>query len=216
MTGAPVTATSTARGRSFAPALLAAYGIVWALLAVAPRYREDWLLENLLVFGALPWLVHKWRVAPFSNRAYVALFVFFSLHAVGAHYTYSLVPYDAWWQALTGTPLDGSGAGGSRNHYDRMVHFAYGLLVTPAATELIDRAAAPRGLWRGLLPWSYICSHSVVYELVEWSAALVFGGDLGVAYLGTQGDVWDAQKDMALAASGAALSLLLLRLPARP
>jgi len=213
MTQPPVPAASAVRAGSLGPALLAAYGAVWLALAIAPRFREDWLLENLLVFAAIAWLVRRWHSAPFSNLAYGALFVFFSLHAIGAHYTYSEVPYDAWWQTLTGSPLDGSGNGGARNHFDRLVHFAYGLLVAPAATELIQRAAAPRGPWRWLLPWSFLCSHSVIYELLEWAAALQFGGDLGVAYLGTQGDVWDAQKDMALAAGGAAFGLALLRNP---
>ncbi|MCU0758432.1 MAG: DUF2238 domain-containing protein [Steroidobacteraceae bacterium] len=211
MTGSPGQGAAATRARRLGPVLLGAYALLWLTLAIAPRYREDWLLENLLVLGALPWLVHKWRTAPFSDLAWIGLFAFFSLHAIGAHYTYSEVPYDAFWQALTGGPLDGSAAGLARNDYDRMVHFAYGLLVVPAADELIARAAAPRGIWRSLLPWCFLCSHSVVYELVEWGAALLFGGDLGEAYLGTQGDVWDAQKDMALAATGAGLGLLLLR-----
>jgi putative membrane protein len=202
----PPDVDGAARPGSIAPVLLAVFGLVWLGLALAPRYRQDWLLENMLVFGAAPWLIHKWRVAPFSNAAYACLFVFFTLHVIGAHYTYSEVPYEAWWQAAFGGSLNGL-LGWERNNYDRVVHFLYGLLVGPAAVELIGRATSPRGLWRWLLPWTFLCSHSVVYEMIEWSAALVFGGDLGVAYLGTQGDVWDAQKDMALAASGAALSV---------
>jgi putative membrane protein len=197
------------RRRTLVPALFAIYAATWLALAVAPRFRQDWLLENLLVFGAVPWLLHRWRTAPFSGFAWAALFVFFMLHAVGAHYTYSEVPYDAWWNALTGQPLDGSATGAARNHFDRVVHFCYGLLVAPAAVELLGRAVRPRGLWRWLLPWTFLCSHSVIYELVEWGAATVFGGDLGVAYLGTQGDVWDAQKDMALATLGAAIGVSL-------
>jgi putative membrane protein len=199
--------------RALAPALFAIYAATWLALAVAPRYREDWLLENLLVFAAVPWLVHRWRKAPFSDLAWQALFAFFMLHALGAHYTYSEVPYDAWWQAAFGQPLDGSANGAARNQFDRLVHFSYGLLMGPAVVELLERGASPRGVWRGLLPWTFLCSHSVIYELVEWIAALRFGGELGVAYLGTQGDVWDAQKDMALATCGAALGvgLTLLR-----
>jgi putative membrane protein len=193
--------------RVFVPALFAVYAATWAALALAPRYRDDWLLENLLVFAALPWLVHRWRTAPFSGFAWAALFVFFMLHALGAHYTYSEVPYDAWWSAVFGQPLDGSSTGAARNQFDRLVHLAYGLLMAPAAVELVGRAATPRGTWRWLLPWTFLCAHSVIYELIEWAAALRFGGDLGVAYLGTQGDTWDAQKDMALATFGAALGV---------
>ncbi|MFO1427971.1 MAG: DUF2238 domain-containing protein [Steroidobacteraceae bacterium] len=191
--------------------LFAAYALIWVALAIAPRFRQDWLLENLLVFFALPWLWNKWRVQPFSDGAYLCLFVFFTMHALGAHYTYSEVPYDAWWRTFTGHSFNAM-VGWDRNNYDRIVHAAYGLLVAPAAIELLDRFSTPRGLWLWLLPWTYLLSHSVIYELVEWAAALVFGGDLGVAYLGTQGDPWDAQKDMALAATGAALSIAAVRL----
>ncbi len=201
--------TPRPRHGALVPALFAIYAAAWLALAIAPRFRQDWLLENLLVFGAVPWLLHRWRTAPFSDFAWAALFVFFLLHALGAHYTYSEVPYDAWWSAVFGQPLDGSATGAARNHFDRVVHFGYGLLVGPAAVELLGRAVRPRGLWRWLLPWTFLCSHSVIYEMIEWAAAMMFGGDLGVAYLGTQGDVWDAQKDMALATLGAAIGVSL-------
>ena len=138
------------------------------------------------------------------------LFVFFVLHAIGAHYTYSEVPYDAWAQALTGSSV-GEVFGWQRNHYDRLVHFLYGLLVTPAAIALLDRRAPQQGLWRWLLPWLFMVSHSTLYEIIEFAAAVTFGGDLGQAYVGTQGDVWDAQKDSALAAIGAAIAVVWCR-----
>lgn len=197
--------------------LLAAFVAIFAALAVAPWYREDWLLENLLVFVAVPLLVLNYRRLRFSNFAYTCLFVFFVLHEIGAHHTYSEVPWREWLAALTGTEADTAG----RNHYDRFVHFAYGLLLMPAIVELVEARMAPRGLWRWLTPLLIIMSHSVIYEMIEWAAAALFGGDLGVAYLGTQGDEWDAQKDMALATAGAVTGLVLLavggRLPrARP
>jgi putative membrane protein len=184
-------------------ALLVAFVAIFLVLAVAPWYRQDWLLENLLVLVAVPVLVFTYRRLRFSNFAYTCLFVFFVLHEIGAHYTYSEVPWREWLAAL------GFGAGdpAGRNHYDRFVHFAYGLLLMPAAVELIQSRMSPRGLWRWLIPVLFIMSHSVIYELIEWLAALQFGGDLGVAYLGTQGDAWDAQKDMALATLGAVIGL---------
>ena len=102
-----------------------------------------------------------------------------------------------------------------RNHYDRFVHFCYGLLMLPVAWDLFAERASPRGLWRWLMPPLFVMSHSVIYELVEWLAAETFGGDLGMAYLGTQGDIWDAQKDMALAATGAVVGTILMA-AARP
>jgi len=194
--------------------LLAAFCILFVALGIAPLYRQDWLLENLLVFAAVPLLVVTRHRLRFSNLSYACLFVFFSLHEVGAHYTYSLVPYDQWFHALTGRSLDAM-LGFERNQYDRLLHFLYGLLVTPAAAELFARYARYPRVWAALFPVLFISSHSVIYELIEWIAAVVFGGELGQAYLGTQGDIWDAQKDMALALVGSALSVLLLGLAGR-
>ena len=190
-------------------ALLALFAIIFLALGIAPLYREDWLLENVLVFIALPVLAFGIRRVRFTNLAYTSLFLFFVLHEVGAHYTYSLVPYDVWFEALTGRPLNEL-LGWQRNHYDRLIHFAYGLLIVPVVVELFGQVAAPRGVWRFILPVTFITSHSVIYELVEWAAAWRFGGDLGTAYLGTQGDEWDSQKDMALALLGAGLGMLIL------
>jgi putative membrane protein len=191
--------------------LLVAFIAIFAALGVAPRYRQDWLLENLLVLIALPGLVLTYRRLRFSNFAYTCLFVFFVLHEVGAHYTYSEVPWRDWLTAVTGTEAAAAG----RNHYDRFVHFAYGLLLMPAVRELVEARMSPRGLWRWLMPLFFVMSHSVIYEMIEWIAAVLFGGDLGVAYLGTQGDESDAQKDMALATAGAVTALVLLEILAR-
>jgi putative membrane protein len=193
--------------------LLAAYCVIWLALAIDPLFRQDWLLENAIVFVAVPLLVLTARRLRFSNFACTCLFVFFVVHAIGAHYTYSLVPYDEWWQRLGGAALEG------RNHYDRLVHLLYGLLVTPAAVEVFAHYGRYARPWDFLFPWMFMAGHSVVYELIEFAAALVFGGDLGQAYLGTQGDIWDGQKDMALALAGTTITLTLLaaagRLPVR-
>jgi len=189
------------------PAVLLGAFLVWfAAWGIAPSFREDWLLENALVFVAVPTLLWAHSRFRFSNRAYFALFVFFCLHEVGAHYTYSLVPYREWIPVLAGT---------ERNHYDRLVHLAYGLLVTPAMWEVFQAYSPGRAAWRWLLPATTMFGHSVIYELVEWAAAEIFGGDLGVAYLGTQGDPWDAQKDMVLAALGTTTALCTIALHQR-
>ena len=162
-----------------------------------------------LVTLGLAVLVLLHRRLALSATAYTALFLFLSLHSVGAHYTYSLVPYDEWARALTGHSVS-EAFGWERNHFDRLVHFAYGLLLSVPIREVLVRLAGVRGVWSYYLPLAVTSSTSADYELIEWAAAMVFGGDLGVAYLGTQGDVWDAQKDMALAAGGALLSMILL------
>ena len=186
--------------------LLLVFGAIWIALAIAPSYRQDWLLENILVFVAVPLLAATSRTLRFSNRAYTCMFVFFVLHAIGAHYTYSEVPWREWLHLQDAGTVPGPA---SRNNYDRFVHFCYGLLMFPAVWELFAARASPQRIWRYAMPVSFLMAHAVVYELIEWGAAELFGGDLGVAYLGTQGDVWDAQKDMGLAVTGILAGLLL-------
>ncbi|MFC4821760.1 DUF2238 domain-containing protein [Dokdonella ginsengisoli] len=193
------------RGFAYPATLLGLFVLLWLVLAIAPWYRQDWLLENVLVFVAIPLLVVTARRQRFSNFAYTLLFVFFCLHEIGAHYTYSMVPYDQAFQALTGRSLDAL-LGLQRNHYDRLVHFCFGLLLLPATAELLEQRAGLRGAWAAVLPVLVIEALSAIFELIEWAAATVFGGDLGQAYLGTQGDVWDAQSDMALALLGASIT----------
>jgi putative membrane protein len=187
-------------------ALLAAFAAIFIALAIAPRYPQDWLLENVIVFVAVPLFALNCRRLRFSDLAYSCLFVFLALHEIGAHYTYSEVPWRDWLAVFGHETNSAPG----RNHYDRFVHFCYGLLMLPIAWELFAARASPRGLWRWLMPLLFVISHSVIYELVEWLAAALFGGDLGMAYLGTQGDVWDAQKDMALATAGAVIGTIVM------
>jgi putative membrane protein len=170
----------------------------------------------MLVFVAVPLIARYGPSLGFSRASYSCLFIFFTLHLIGAHYTYSEVPYPQWYAALSGRSFAGD-FGVTRNHFDRLVHLSYGLLMARPAVELLAARAPPSGIWRWLLPVLFLMSHSVIYESIEWLAAELFGGNLGTAYLGTQGDVWDAQKDMAMAALGAAIGVTwtLLR-PARP
>jgi len=187
--------------------LLALLTLLSAALAVAPYDRADWLLENALLFAGVGVLVATRTALPLSRLSYTLVFVFMCLHAVGAHYTYSLVPYDEWFRALTGRTLS-SLTGTERNHYDRLVHFSYGLLLAYPAREVFLRVADVRGFWGYYLPLDVVMATSMLYELIEWGAASAFGGDLGTAYLGTQGDPWDAQKDMALATLGAIIAMV--------
>jgi putative membrane protein len=178
-------------------------------LAISPRYRQDWALENALTIACVVALAIFRKRLPLSRISYTALFIFLSLHSIGAHYTYSEVPYDEWFQALTGRSISGV-FGVQRNYYDRFVHFSYGFLLVHPIRDILIGKASVRGMWGYYLPIAIASSTSLDYEVIEWGAASVFGGDLGVAYLGTQGDVWDAQKDMALAVLGAILSMSLL------
>lgn len=195
--------------------LLAAYAVVWLLCAIDPLYPSDWLIENLLVFLSLPTLLWAWRYQRFSDGACIALFLFFCLHSLGSHHTYAEVPYERWWQALTGHSFNAL-FGWQRNQFDRLVHFAYGLLLTPLFTELLGRVMRVSSqTWMNLLVASFLGLQAMAYELIEWGTALVVAPELGAAYLGTQGDVWDAHKDMALATLGNAIALAWLTLRGR-
>jgi len=180
----------------------------WIVLAIEPRDRADWLLENLLaiVFAAV--LVASFKRLPLSGISYTTIFLFLCLHTLGAHYTYAEVPYDDWVRALTGGSLN-EAMGWERNHFDRLVHFSYGLLLAYPIREVFLRVVDARGFWGYFLPLDVTMSTSMIFELFEWAVAERVGGDLGMAYLGTQGDVWDAHKDMALASLGAALAMTL-------
>ncbi|MCH8001267.1 MAG: DUF2238 domain-containing protein [Proteobacteria bacterium] len=180
----------------------------WIVLAIEPRDRADWLLENLLaiVFAAV--LVASFKRLPLSGISYTTIFLFLCLHTLGAHYTYAEVPYDDWVRALTGGSLN-EAMGWERNHFDRLVHFSYGLLLAYPIREVFLRVVDARGFWGYFLPLDVTMSTSMMFELFEWVVAERVGGDLGMAYLGTQGDVWDAHKDMALASLGAALAMTL-------
>ncbi len=186
-------------------------GLVLALaaaLAIGPYDRSDWFLENALTVLGLGLLIATHRALPLSRVSYTLIFLFLCLHSIGAHYTYAKVPYDAWFEALSGHTLS-SLTGWKRNHFDRLVHLLYGLLLTYPVREVFLRVAAVRGFWGYYLPLDVTMATSMLYELIEWGAAELFGGDLGVAYLGTQGDMWDAQKDMALAMLGGVLAMLI-------
>jgi putative membrane protein len=192
--------------KTYLTTLAVAFGILWIALAIAPLHRADWLLENALVAVAIVVLVATRNVLPLSLVSYTTIFVFMCLHAIGAHYTYSEVPYDAAFSSLTGRSLNEM-MGWERNHFDRLVHFAYGLLLAYPIREVFLRVVNVRGFWGYFLPLDVTMSTSMLYELIEWAAAIVFGGDLGAAFLGSQGDVWDAHKDMALASLGALITM---------
>lgn len=194
---------------SFPLTLLAIYAIVWIALAIAPLDRHDWMLENVLVLIAVPLVFVRHCRQPFSNFACTMLWIFMLLHAIGAHYTYAKVPYDDWMHMLTGHRLNDL-LSFERNHFDRLVHFLYGVLWFPLYWELFAPKIGGSRALRYLLVATFVMSHAGIYEVVEWGAAAFFGGDLGVAYLGTQGDEWDAQKDMALAMGGTLLTVMVM------
>jgi putative membrane protein len=186
--------------------LAALFAVEFVALGIAPASRSTWLLENTLAVALVAALAVGYRAFRLSRVSYLLIFLFLSLHEIGSHYTYSLVPYDAWSRRWLGFSID-EAFGFERNQFDRAIHFAYGLLFAYPIREVFLRVAAVRGFWGYFLPLDLTMSTSMIYELIEWGAAATFGGELGQSYLGTQGDVWDAHKDMALASLGAILAM---------
>ncbi len=169
-------------------------------MAIAPVNRRDWFLENLLVFALVMLLGLTYRRFQFSDVSYCLMTGFMTLHAVGAHYTYAEVPFGFWLKDVLAL---------SRNPFDRFVHFAYGALWAYPVREVLMRLAGVRGLLSYYLPAGVILAQSSLFEIIESVVADLVSPELGSAYLGTQGDEWDAQKDMASAFGGAALAMLL-------
>jgi putative membrane protein len=182
----------------FPPVLFAVFVVDWILLSLNVAHFQDWILENVLTvpFALLILLMHKWF--RLSNISYGLIFAYMVLHIIGTHYTYSEVPFGFWLQNLLGL---------SRNHYDRIIHFSFGLLMAYPMREIAVRIGNIRGLWGLYVPIEFVLAFSAIYEILEWLIAIIFGGDLGIAYLGTQGDEWDAIKDMALAGLGAVIAM---------
>ncbi|HNP59647.1 MAG TPA: DUF2238 domain-containing protein [Nitrospirales bacterium] len=180
--------------------LMAWYAVLWIFLAIEPIDRHDWFLENILAIGLVIVLVTTYRWFPLSDLSYIFLTVFMTLHAIGAHYTYSKVPLGYWMQEWWGL---------ERNHFDRIAHFSFGLLLAYPLRELFLRRVNVRGFWAYYLPISGILALSGFFEIIESWVALLVRPELGEAYLGTQGDEWDAQKDMTVAVIGAVLTIML-------
>ena len=187
------------------------FSVEFIFLAISPHDRGDWALENFLAFFYIIVLALSYKKFPLSRISYTLIFLFLCLHEVGAHYTYAKVPYDQFFLNKIGFSLNKL-MGWERNHFDRLVHFSFGALLAYPIRELYCRIADSKGFWSYFFPLELTMAASMMFELFEWGAAEIFGGDLGIAYLGTQGDIWDAQKDMALASLGAfcAMSITLV------
>ncbi|WP_062731315.1 DUF2238 domain-containing protein [Sphingobium abikonense] len=168
---------------------------------------------TLVLALVAPWLLQSW---PLSDRAVGCVWLFLLLHSFAARWIYSYVPYDDWARLLTGHDISGL-LGLRRNGFDRLVHFAFGaLLMTPLA-EVAQRYGRMAHRWSLAFAFAAIGLGSALYEIFEWLLTIVAAGGTADYYNGQQGDLWDAQKDMAIAHAGAALIFIrLLRQGGRP
>src|SRR5688500_6501541 len=139
--------------KTYLAVLATVLAVLWVALAIAPLHRSDWLLENVLLLAGIGVLVGTHRIFPLSSISYTALFVFFWLHTIGAHYTYSEVPYEAAARNLFGISINEM-FGWEPNNFDRLVHFSYGLLLAYPIREVFLRVASVRGFWDISCRWT--------------------------------------------------------------
>ena len=201
---------SVPRGR-YVGILAGLLGLVILRSAIGAINPFDWFMENTLVFLLFTPLVLSYKRMPLSRFSYTLIFLFTCLHEVGAHWTYAKVPYDQWWHSMFGVTFN-SLFGLTRNDFDRLVHFSYGFLLAYPIREIFLRIASVKGFWGYFLPLDFTMSTSMIYELIEWGTAEVVGSDAGNDFLGSQGDIWDSQKDMASASLGALMAMTLIAL----
>ena len=179
--------------------------IVALASCIAPPFPEYIFLQHFPTVAVLALVMFTSKRFPISHSSLALLFGFLLLHILGARYSYSYVPYDDWSSDLLGKSISQL-AGWSRNHYDRLVHLCYGLLLAPVAQEILERYARLPRRASIFFAVEFIMATSMIYEVAEWLITLLFASETADAYNGQQGDMWDAQKDMALATAGALLS----------
>ncbi|PKQ00343.1 MAG: DUF2238 domain-containing protein [Alphaproteobacteria bacterium HGW-Alphaproteobacteria-13] len=185
--------------------------LVALLLAaqIAQPYPEVALLQHLptiLLLICAPRLLRRW---PLWTASVACIMLFLALHTLGGRYAYSNVPYDDWAQALMNATVS-EAFGWTRNHYDRLVHFAFGALSVVPVLEVARRWGGLNGRGAALAALGWVLGISCLYEIFEWLLTIAAAGETADRYNGQQGDIWDAQKDMALAALGA-MTVLALR-----
>ncbi len=180
-------------------------------------YPQQMALQHLPTVLAILLLGGASHRLPVGRSGLLCLVAFLLLHVLGARYIYSYVPYDDWLEALLGF-RPGDRFGFQRNHYDRLVHLAFGLLWVPPAREVLIRRFALRERLASYFALELVLAASLLYELFVWGLTMVLAPADAGAYNGEQGDRWDAQKDMACALVGATLAALAVRSrpPANP
>jgi len=167
--------------------LMVVYMIEFLILAISPVDRATWFVENLTVWIVLAVILGLYiKKIRFSNLAYSFMFVLIYLHTIGGHWTFALVPFDFITDLF----------GFSRNHFDRIAHFSVGFY----AFAIVEWVWRKKMITNKFLLFTYpvfaIATLAMGYEVIEWIYAAVANPDAGIAFLGSQGDIWDAQKDM--------------------
>ena len=181
--------------------LCMAAAAVITISGINPEMMIDWLLENLLVVVGFAYLIATYKRWPLSNTSYAFILAFLVLHEWGAHYKYFDVPLGEWMKVWLHT---------TRNHYDRVVHFGFGLLLGYPIHETYVRYSGMRLRWAYFFPVETAMGFGAVYECIEATVASIVSPDAGEAFVGMQGDMWDSQKDMAMGMLGGIIAMAAL------
>lgn len=188
------------RDRLMPPCFLAWYLLFSVWMADAPVDPQFWMLATILPVCLVGFLAATYRTFPLSNLSYGLITLFLTLHTIGAHYTYAQVPVGYWVETALAL---------SRNPFDRVVHFSFGLLLTYPLFEVLIRFLSLSGFVSYYLSVMTPLGLSGLWEILESWVAQTVSPEQGIEYLGSQGDIWDAQQDIAAALYGALLCLLL-------
>lgn len=188
---------------------LALFLLLWAVSSIRVPYPKYFPIQHVPTVAAVIGLVWADRRFCISRASYILILGFLSLHLLGARYLYSYVPYDDWSQQLLGFRIT-QRFNLTRNHYDRLVHFSFGLLLLPPVDRFSQRIVGLDNRWSLVFAVSLIISASACYEVFEWIVAVIMAPDWADSYNGQQGDPWDAQADMLLAFAGAVLAAAVL------
>ncbi len=172
--------------------------VFWIFLAIDPVYRDVWWAENIPVMAVFFLLAATFYFFRFSNLAYVLMAFWLFLHTIGGHYTFAHVPLQAFTEFF----------GMERNQFDRIAHFTVGFYAYPIA-EFLQQKNLSSKVTKYFFALFAIMAIAAAYEIAEWWYAATNGGAAGIEFLGSQGDVWDAQKDMLADTLGALFALVL-------
>jgi putative membrane protein len=182
---------------------LGIFFICWVVTYINTTNRSNWFTENVLTTIFIVMLIFTYQKFKFSDLSYTLFFVYILLHIYGAEYTYAENPFGYWLKDALHV---------NRNYYDRIVHFSFGFMLAYPMRDYFKNYMQWPDWVCWVLPVEITMSFSAAYELIEWLVADVFYPEEGAAYLGSQGDIWDAQKDMGIAFGGAIICMLLFKL----
>ncbi|MCK5293355.1 MAG: DUF2238 domain-containing protein [Arcobacteraceae bacterium] len=172
--------------------------LFFLILGIEPLDRSVWIVEVIPVIGVYLILLFTYKEFQFTNISYSLMLLWLVWHTIGGHYTFANVPFDFITNMFNF----------ERNHFDRIGHLVIGFYAYPIA-EFLTKKRYTNTIIASLFGLFFIMSIAAGYEIVEWAYAVIEGGNTGIEFLGSQGDIWDAQKDMLLDTIGAIVSLCL-------